>query len=173
MKKFIFVLCLTFFVVFLGSCRSSSDFHLNLSNYGEAFKGKNEVLFLNTACEHEWVYEALNGEAGASIYHRTSCKWGGCDYEAHNEAHTFLFQRGEIPTARTYYKENGYLYHSFRMACEECHEGITLHVLCRTQDAECGAGEGAIHAPARCFAGCDWQEIFRDTPYRIVIRSED
>lgn len=175
MKKSILCLWIVLCLLSLTACHSSFDSHLNPLNYGNAFKEKNEVLFLNSACEHALIHDPLNGKEDssvASIYHRISCKWGGCDYEAHNEPHTFLFRRDEIPTARAYYKENGYLYHSFRMACEECQEGITLHVLCRTQNTECGAGEGAIHAPAQCFDGCDWQDIFRDTPYRIIVRPD-
>jgi hypothetical protein len=176
MKKFIVCLCLLMCVIFFVSCHPSSDSHLNLLNYGKDFREKNEVLFLDSACEHALIHNPLNEKEDpsvASIYHRTSCKWGGCDYEVHDEPHAFSFRHDEIPTARAYYKENGYLYHSFRMACEECYEGITLHVLCRTQNAECGAGEGAIHAPAQCFDDCDWQDIFRDTPYRIIVRSDE
>jgi len=172
MKRYILLWLLAFFVLLLSSCHTVPETHLDPSNYGEDFRIKNEVLFPNTECEHSLVYTPTDGTE-ADIVHKTSCKWGGCDYAAHEEPHVFLFKQGYLPSARAHYKENGYLYHSFRMACEECHGGITLHVLCRTQDAECGAGEGAIHAPAQCFADCDWQEIFRGTPYRITVRSEE
>ena len=172
MKRYILLWLLVFCVLLLSSCHAVPETHLDPSNYGEDFRIKNEVLFPNTECEHSLVYTPTDGTE-ADIVHKTSCKWGGCDYAAHEEPHVFLFKQGYLPSARAHYKENGYLYHSFRMACEECHGAVTLHVLCRAQNAECGAGEGAIHAPAVCFTGCDWQEIFRDTPYRITVRSEE
>ena len=171
MKRYILILGLTVCVLLLSSCCGNSETHLNPPDYGEDFRVKNEVLFPNTECEHSLIHTPMDG-ADADICHKTSCKWGGCDYTAHGEPHAFLFTQGQLPSARAYDKENGYLYHSFRMACEECDGVITLHVLCRTQNAECGAGEGAIHAPAECFTDCDWQEIFRGTPYRITVRPD-
>ncbi len=176
MKKYILCLCLLLCLLFLISCNSSQSSHLNLLNYGEFFREKNEILFLNNECKHALIHTTLGGNSDpsvASLYHQISCKWGGCDYEAHNEPHVFLFERDEMPTARAYYKENGYLYHSFNMACEECYGTITLHVRCQTQNADCGAGEGAIHGPAECFRGCDWVDMFRGTPYRILIRYDE
>lgn len=172
MKRYALILLILFCIPMLSSCHAVFETHLDPSNYGEDFRIKNEVLFPNTWCEHSLIHTPTDG-TDAEMYHNTSCKWGGCNYETHDEPHAFLFRRGEIPTARAYYKENGYLYHTFRMACEECHDAITLHVFCRTQNAQCGAGDGAIHAPAECFTDCDWQEIFRDTPYRITVRSEE
>ncbi|MBR7160899.1 MAG: hypothetical protein IKD07_00650 [Clostridia bacterium] len=171
MKRLILISGIAVCILLTSSCRAVPEVHLNPSNYGEDFRIKNEALFLNTECEHFLIHTPMDG-ADADICHKTSCKWGGCDYAEHKEPHTFLFSRGELPSARAYYKENGYLYHSFRMSCEDCHGVIMLHVLCRTQKTECGAGNGAVHAPAECFAGCDWQDIFRETPYRITVRSE-
>ena len=164
-----------YFLLF-ASCTPYSASYLNRSDYGEAFREKNAILFPNLSCEHALVHLYTIGKedpSQAALFHRTTCKWGGCDYEEHDEPHIFLFERDEIPTARAHYKENGYLYHSFNMACEECHGAVTLHVLCQTQDSECGAGIGTIHAPAQCFIGCDWNEIFADTPYRIIIKSAE
>ena len=176
MRKHIFCLCILLCLSALTSCAPDFSFHLNPSDYMEDFKAKNEILFDNTDCDHERIHSHINGEADPSVsalYHKTSCKWGNCDYDISYTPHIFLFDRDELPTSRAYYKENGSLYHSFRMACEECHASISLNVLCRTQDANCGAGDGAIHAPATCFIGCDWNEIFRDTLYRIVIKSDE
>ncbi len=176
MKKYICYFGISFLLLFFASCMSLGNSHLNFSAYGESFRAKNKILFPNVNCEHTLTHTPFNeisDPSFASRYHQTSCKWGGCDYEAHEEPHTFLFRKDELPMARAHYKENGYLYHSFNMACEECHGAITLHVLCQTQDSECGAGIGTIHAPAQCFIGCDWNEIFADTPYRIVIKSAE
>ena len=172
MRKYIFCLCILLCLSFFVSCEPAS--HLTPSDYGEAFREKNGILFDNTECNHELIHSHINGKADPSVsalYHETSCKWGNCDYEAHRTPHVFSFSHDELPTARAHYKENGALYHSFHMACEECHAAISLNVLCQTQDAECGAGTGTIHAPARCFVDCDWNEIFADTPYRILIKS--
>ena len=171
MKRYTLFLLILFCMPLLSSCRTTPGSHLDPSNYGEDFRIKNEVLFLNTKCEHSLIHVPMGG-TDSDIAHRTSCKWGGCDYEAHGEPHAFLFTQGQLPSAGAYYKENGYLYHSFRMACEKCNGAVTLHVLCRTQNAECGAGEGTIHAPAECFTDCDWKEIFQETPYRITVRSD-
>jgi hypothetical protein len=175
MRKYILCLILSLCLIFFASCSPSDASHLNLSDYGEAFREKNDVLFPNSDCEHALIHSPLSRNADPSVallYHQISCKWGGCDYEVHNEPHIFLFRQDELPTARAYYKENGSLYHSFNMACEECYGTVTLHVRCQKQNADCGAGEFSIHAPAKCFEGCDWSEIFRDTPYRIMIESD-
>ena len=173
MRKYIFCLCILLCLSFLASCTPAS--HLTPSDYGEAFRENNEILFDNTDCDHDLIHSHINGKADASVsalYHETSCKWGNCDYEAHRTPHVFSFSPDELPTARAHYKENGYLYHSFNQACEECNGTVTVHVLCRTQDAECGAGTGTIHAPAQCFIGCDWNVLFADTPYRIIMKSD-
>ncbi len=174
MKKYL--LCLLFCLMFCASCTHSNGSYLNLSDYGEAFREKNDILFPEVDCDHALIHSPLGGKSDPSVavrYHQTSCKWGGCDYEPHNEPHVFLFRYNEIPTARAHYKENGSLYHSFNMACEECDGLITLHVRCQTQRTGCGAGEGAIHGPAECLRGCDWVEMFRGTPYRILIRYDE
>lgn len=170
MKK---IYILLFAVLFLSSCGKASETHLTAENYGQAFKEKNSVLFLNEDCEHILICgnaEAVLAPWEASQYHRTYCKLGGCDYEPVYEPHTLVFKEGDVPESLAKYAENGYLYHSFNVSCDDCYTLVTVTVLCEAQDASCGKGVSAMNGPAECLRNCDWQEIFKDTPYRIIVK---
>lgn len=170
MKRMICFLCLIFLMPMLPSCGNA--FH-DAIFHDEAFRARNAILFPNDTCEHMEAYTAMSDPWDADVYHMRRCKFGNCDYVAEKEPHTFVFTdttvRGPVN-----HKENGYLYHSFGMYCRDCNAWVMLSVLCRTQDTGCGKMQGedgvVYQSTAQCMIGADFSEIFRDTPYRIVIK---
>ena len=170
MKRIYFIL---FSILLLTSCGKANEKHLTTEYYGQVFKEKNSILFLNDSCEHSLVCEGAGAFLEpweAAQYHRTYCKLGGCDYEPVYEPHTLVFKEEEIPQSLAKYAENGYLYHSFAVICDDCYSRVTVTVLCDVQDSSCGKGNGALNGPAECLKNCDWQELFKDTPYRIIVK---
>ena len=171
MKKMISILLLISFLFTLTSCGNRKSF-LDIAVYDEHFQGKNEILFPNSECEHMEVYTTLSDPWDSNLYHMSKCKFGNCDYVSKKEAHTFVFQSDTIRGIPAY-KENGYLYHEFGMYCRDCNAWIKICVLCQTQDLNCGrmTDEYGVtyHTTAHCFVDADYQELFRDTPYHIIV----
>lgn len=177
MKKIISLLLSVSLLLFLVSCEAEQPFFnksfLNKETYGEDFRARNEILFPNDACEHVEVSVSHADPWEAKYYHVTKCKFGNCEYVSKEEAHTFVFTDTTV-RGGAIYKENGYLYHEFGMYCDDCNAWVLLSVLCQTQDTSCGTitkeDGNTYQSTAACCEGVDYQALFRDTPYTIVVK---
>ncbi len=167
-KKSIIKICsLLIWSCFLFASCEKNETLLDSSLYDEAFRAKNDMLFLNEACDHTMVYVSsseLSKSADPNVYHTEKCKWSDCDFEAVLEAHTLWIRSDSnyITTGITKYMENGYFYHRAAMSCTKCHQQITLYVYCYSQEKDCHK----ITENNPCFTR-DWEDILCDTPYGI------
>ena len=140
---------------------SCEKMHLNSSGYGDDFKRNNSVLYMNEACDHFLIYSEADDSANGidpNVYHVVYCKWGTCREKRHYEPHTLRI--GNIGSARSQYKENGYMYHAVSLTCARCDAVVTLHLLCGKQELSC------LNV-IKCYDTIRWEEILCDMPYEI------
>lgn len=171
MKKQLSVWLALIFLISLCGCGKQDTQHLDMANYGDEFREKNDILFANTSCEHLVVYRDASAyltPKEAKLYHMYVCKYGNCDHEIQFDPHVLVFYTKYPQSSHATYADNGYLYHQISAYCLSCTSIIPIKIFCEKQDANCGRTETGGVTTSECLAGDrDWKEVLND-----LIKSE-
>ncbi len=175
MKKLLTFCMILLFLFTICGCETEQRPYLDRECYGEAFRKENENLFPNPDCEHmidEIKADGILPPEEAIFYHMSACKYENCDYEIHYEPHTLYLYEPNILRGFPQYAENGYLYHTPFIYCNDCSRVIEIRILCSKQDVNCGREGEVLVTEAECLQELDWNEVFQEYPYKIKFQEE-